>query len=402
MYLRLGAGEPLDESTQPTSCMHRQDRAQLSVEYSLIVRVVLGLDCQLLSSTYSTCGSVCCGCAAHARFLGVLLHEQCGEVSSVQGKSDFSLPGEVEPKEQPQDPPCSTKPAQPLDRRDEFQVHLTAALDVLSPAEQHRLMTALCQPSTSACVDALWAICTCCAVDDDQLDAAVLHSPGQQSHGEDCGGSSQCRHTNAPAGSLRREAVDTTTEAHFCVEAKSMAPWAHAGFRVQPQHGSLQYTSYDQLPGAENVPDASQKRSRVPTKRLLGSELGCDFDSSESEDTVAKHRKKPTKTTPKLSSTPNTTHPDASAHTDCAAVASKPAKLVREARSRSSVRDRIWDLLTDVEKGRLVREQMSSAEGTVSCFCNASFHHSFVLCFCDTMVYLSQMWLTIMFTIESV
>ena len=264
--------------------------------------------------------------------------------------------------------PC-TRRLQPLDRRDEFEGHLTAALDVLSPAEQHRLMTALCQPSADACVDALWALCTTSAVDDCEHAADVMCSRWQQPHGGDCWGSSQCRHTDVPMGYMQPEAVDTTTETSFCVEAKSMASWRQAGFHAQPPHAGFQYASHDHLPGAENEPGASQKRSRVPTKRLLGSELGCDFKCFESDDMIAKQRKKPVKGYSKPSIKPPTKPPAHVAHADKAETSHKVATTTirQEVPSKSSMRDRIWGLLTEAEQSKLSIEQMSAAEGTSPC-----------------------------------
>lgn len=251
--------------------------------------------------------------------------------------------------------PCSTHPLQPWDRRDEFANHLTAALDVLSPGEQHRLMTALCQPSTDACVDALWSLCTCSTSDSSEVETGALHSSWEQFKLEECRGSSQCRPVDGPSGCTQPDAVDTATDTKFCGEARSMASWTHAGFRAQPPVG-FNYPSHDQLPGAEHEPVASQKRARVPTKKLLGSELGCDFESFKSEDTIAKkNRKKPAKSSPKPSAAP--------IHSENAEVVAQVIKLHHQPSGRLSLRDRIWGLLNETEQKRLVNDQMSAAEG---------------------------------------
>lgn len=279
----------------------------------------------------------------------------------MQGKSDFSIAGEVLPRTEQPISPCSGEPVLPLERRDQFGHHLAAALDVLSPSEQHRLMTALNQPSTGACVEAMWNLCMGSAPDGSDVEHTGHYSQPldpQYYIDEGCWDSSpQCRQAGvSPVEYVQPYPVDTPADRTFCVGAKSMASWTQAGFRAQPPVAESQHP----LRNAENDPVASQKRERVPTRKLLGSELGCEFESIESEQTIAKKKKKkPARSSPKPTVAVVTSvkvPKDGAGH----------AHKIRKPQScKSSLRDRIWDLLHDSEKNKLLTEEMSAAEGAI-------------------------------------
>jgi hypothetical protein len=98
----------------------------------------------------------------------------------------------------------------------------------------------------------------------------------------------------------------------------------------------------------------------VPTKKLLTSELGCDFESSESEATVAKKKKKAVKVS--QTACAHVLHSENEGPSQVPPV-ERHAPQGKPKGGKLSVRDRIWNLLHDSEKKQLLSDEMSAAEG---------------------------------------
>lgn len=322
------------------------------------------------------------------------------------------------PTEHPQ---TSREDHQPVDRHYEFSQLFSAALSVLTPKEQLRLAKVLGQSSVGECVDALWCLCT---FESSKAAEEQLHEAHTEQNHENGGirgwNGAQAVQPETNAHHVQPESLPGSVQQPTQNENPSWRSWQQQGWATTPVHiheggvaspplsvqeppwGTSQPSPSLQVPKDE--PITCHKRSRAPTQKIIGGGLSYydAYDSEESPRSLPKPRAspKPRKKSIKdvRDSRPGSRDNDDSDASDIKKIPKKSApktprkrltfkqrpypateasatvfralhdgeggtKLPDVAPSRSSFRDRVWDLLHESEKTQIVSGQMGASEG---------------------------------------